>query len=66
MEDRGARQEQQMYKGKGHDVGIVLNKRKSWYYLYLSKEGDFDQGIKDLYKLRENSEFKDAWIHIYK
>jgi type IX secretion system PorP/SprF family membrane protein len=64
--EKGARQEQQMYKGKGHDVGIVLNKRKSWYYLYLSKEGDFDQGIKDLYKLRENSEFKDAWIHIYK
>jgi type IX secretion system PorP/SprF family membrane protein len=64
--EKGARQEQETFKKRGHDVGIVLNKRRSWYYLYLSKEGDFEQGIKDLYKLREQSEFKDAWIHIYK
>lgn len=64
--EKGARQEQKTYKDKGYDVGIVLNKRRSWYYLYLSKEGDFETGIKELYQLREKSEFKDAWIHIYK
>jgi type IX secretion system PorP/SprF family membrane protein len=64
--EKGARQEQETFKGKGYDVGIVLNKRRSWYYLYLAKPGDFNQGIKELYKLREKSEFKDAWIHIYK
>lgn len=64
--ERGARQEQQTFKAKGYDVGIVLNKRRSWYYLYLSKPGNFEDGIKELYKLRQKSEFKDAWIHIYK
>jgi hypothetical protein len=64
--EKGARMEQQTYKNKGYDVGVVLNKRRSWYYLYLSKQGDFDKGIKELYKLREKSDFKDAWIHIYK
>jgi type IX secretion system PorP/SprF family membrane protein len=64
--EKGARQEQETFKKRGHDVGIVLNKRRSWYYLYLSKEGDFEQGIRDMYKLREQTEFKDAWIHIYK
>jgi hypothetical protein len=64
--EKGARMEKDAYAKKGYDVGIVLNKRRSWYYLFLSKPGDFNQGIKDLYKLREKSEFKDAWIHIYK
>lgn len=55
------------YKEKGHDVGVVLNKRRSWYYVFLSKPGDFDDGIKELYKLRNSQpDFKDAWIHIYK
>lgn len=64
--EKGARMEQEAFKKKGYDVGIVLNKKRSWYYLFLSKPGDFEQGIKDLYKLREKTEFKDAWIHIYK
>jgi type IX secretion system PorP/SprF family membrane protein len=64
--EKGARQEQQTFKAKGYDVGVVLNKRRSWYYLYLSKPGNFEQAIRDLYKLREKTEFKDAWIHIYK
>lgn len=62
-----AREIAKKYQDKGHDVGIVLNKRRSWYYVFLSKPGDFDQGIKELYKLRNaQPEFKDAWIHIYK
>lgn len=55
------------YKKQGHDVGVVLNKRRSWYYVFLSKPGDFDDGIKELYKLRNSQpDFQDAWIHIYK
>lgn len=62
-----AREIAMQYKSKGHDVGVVLNRRRSWYYVFLEKPGDFDDGIKELYKLRNaQPEFKDAWIHIYK
>lgn len=65
--EKDARAIANRYQAQGHDVGVVLNKRRSWYYVFLSKPGDFDQGIKELYKLRNNQpEFKDAWIHIYK
>lgn len=62
-----AREIAMKYKKEGHDVGVVLNKRRSWYYVFLEKPGTFDDGVKELYKLRSSQpEFKDAWIHIYK
>lgn len=50
---------------KGNKVGIVYNKRRTWYYIFLQKPGDLQAGIKELYKVRKETEFKDAWIHIY-
>ncbi|MDX2003031.1 MAG: PorP/SprF family type IX secretion system membrane protein [Chitinophagales bacterium] len=52
-------------EAKGHKIGIVYNKRRTWYYLYLTQPGNLEEGIKELYKIRRETEFKDAWIHIY-
>jgi type IX secretion system PorP/SprF family membrane protein len=52
-------------KAKGHNVGIVYNKKRSWYYVFLSKPGNLEEGLKELYKMRRETQFKDAWIHIY-
>lgn len=52
-------------KDEGYDVGVVFNKRRTWHYIFLEKPGTLEEGLKDLYKLRKESEFKDAWIHIY-
>lgn len=61
-----ARQIAKKYGDMGYEVGIVLNKRRSWYYVFLTKPGSLEDGLKELYKLREKDEFKEAWIHIYK
>lgn len=52
-------------KAKGNDVGVVLNKRGSWYYIFITKPGNLEQGLKELYQIRKTTEFNDAWIHIY-
>lgn len=53
------------YKEDGHKVGVVLNKRRSWYYIFLEKPGNLADGLKELYELRKQNQFKDSWIHIY-
>ena len=45
--------------------GVVYDKKRKWYYVYLSKPEDREKGLEELYKLREeNPRFHDAWIHI--
>lgn len=61
-----AREYAKKLRARGYNVGIVKNKKRSWYYLFLTKPGDLNNGIKELYKLRSETEFKDAWIHIFK
>ena len=61
-----ARQIAKRYQDMGYEIGIVLNKRRSWYYVFLTKPGSLEDGLRELYKLREKDEFKEAWIHIYK
>lgn len=53
------------YNKDGHKVGVVYNKRRTWYYIFLEKPGSLEDGLKELYELRKEEEFKDAWIHIY-
>lgn len=63
-EDKARKMAEKLQKD-GHEVGIVYNKRRTWYYVFLSKPGTLENGLKDLYNLRKQSDFKDAWIHIY-
>lgn len=50
---------------KGWKPGVVYDKKRKWYYVYLSQPKDYKQGLEELFKLREeNKEFHDAWIHI--
>lgn len=53
------------YKKDGHKVGVVYNKRRTWYYIFLEQPGTLEDGLKELYDLRKQNEFKDAWIHVY-
>ena len=50
---------------KGEKVGVVYNKKRTWYYIFLNKPGGLEDGIKELYKIRKQTQYKDAWIHIY-
>lgn len=63
--EKKAREVAAKLKSEGHDVGVVYNKRRSWYYIFLSKPGTLEDGLEELYKIRKNTEFKDAWIHVY-
>ncbi len=51
---------------KGYNVGIVYNKKRNWYYVYISQSSDTVGGLEQLYDLREQKkdEFPDAWIYI--
>ncbi len=60
-----ARKLAKTYQKDGHKVGVVFNKRRTWYYIFLEKPGELEDGLKELYQLRKQNEFKDAWIHIY-
>ncbi|CAN5182621.1 hypothetical protein BH09BAC1_BH09BAC1_17500 [soil metagenome] len=60
-----ARKMAKKYQKEGHKVGVVYNKRRTWYYVFLEKPGTLEDGLKELYQLRKENEFKDAWIHIY-
>lgn len=60
-----ARKQAKEYQKQGHKVGVVYNKRRTWYYIFLEKPGSLEDGVKELYELRKNTEFKDAWIHVY-
>jgi type IX secretion system PorP/SprF family membrane protein len=53
------------YQKDGHKVGVVYNKRRTWYYIFLEQPGTLEDGLKELYQLRKQDEFKDAWIHVY-
>ncbi|MDX2002550.1 MAG: PorP/SprF family type IX secretion system membrane protein [Chitinophagales bacterium] len=56
--------EEQLIKEK-LDAGVVYDKRRKWYYVYLSKPESKKEGLEQLYKFREeNPRFHDAWIHI--
>lgn len=50
---------------QGFQAGVVFDKKRQWYYVYLSEHENKDKGLEALYKLREeNPRFHDAWIHI--
>lgn len=52
-------------KKRGYDAGVVYDKKRKWYYVYIAQPKDLKKGLQDVYKLREeNPEFHDAWIHI--
>ncbi|GIV33503.1 MAG: hypothetical protein KatS3mg031_1038 [Chitinophagales bacterium] len=56
---------QEDLKKRGYDAGVVYDKKRKWYYVYIAQPKSIKEGLKDLYKLREeNPEFHDAWIHI--
>lgn len=49
----------------GYRAGVVFDKKRKWYYVYLSQPENWEKGLEELYKLRETNErFHDAWIHI--
>jgi type IX secretion system PorP/SprF family membrane protein len=52
---------------RGYTIGIVYNKKRNWYYVYMAQKKDAEQtGLEELYKIREEKkdEFSDAWIYI--
>lgn len=50
---------------EGFNAGVVYDKKRKWYYVYLSQPENWEKGLEELYKLREENErFHDAWIHI--
>lgn len=52
---------------RGYQIGIVYNKRRNWYYVYMAqKTGVEASGLEELYRIREEKkdEFHDAWIYI--
>jgi len=52
-------------KKRGYDAGVVFDKKRLWYYVFIAQPKDLKKGLQDVYKLREeNAEFYDAWIHI--
>ncbi len=54
-------------KKRGYDAGVVYDKKRKWYYVFIAQPTDLKKGLQDVYKLREeNPEFHDAWIHIMK
>ncbi len=56
---------QEDLKKRGYDAGVVYDKKRKWYYVFIAQPKDLKEGLKDLIKLREeNPEFHDAWIHI--
>jgi hypothetical protein len=50
----------------GYNTGIVYNKKRNWYYVYIAQTDDDKKGLEELYNLREQKkdEFSDAWIYI--
>ena len=62
-----AKQKAQELNEEGHNTGVVYNKERKWFYVFLQKPGDIDNGLQKLYELREENpeEFGDAWIHVY-
>lgn len=56
---------QEQLTKEGFKAGVVYDKKRKWYYVYLSQPDNWEKGLEQLYKLREENErFHDAWIHI--
>lgn len=50
---------------EGYHAGVVFDKKRKWFYVYLSQPENWEKGLEELYRLRETNErFHDAWIHI--
>lgn len=56
----------QQLEGEGYNVGIVYNKKRNWYYVYIAQALSSTGGLEELYELRESKkdQFSDAWIYI--
>ncbi len=50
----------------GYSTGIVYNKKRNWFYVYIAQTDNDKKGLEELYNLREQKkdEFSDAWIYI--
>lgn len=56
---------QEQLTKEGFKAGVVYDKKRKWFYVYLSQPDNWEKGLEQLYKLREENErFHDAWIHI--
>ena len=56
---------QEQLTREGFKAGVVYDKKRKWYYVYLSQPDNWEKGLEQLFKLREENErFHDAWIHI--
>lgn len=56
---------QDQLTSEGYRAGVVFDKKRKWYYVYLSQPENWEKGLEELYRLREENErFHDAWIHI--
>lgn len=56
---------QEQLTREGFKAGVVYDKKRKWFYVYLSQPDNWEKGLEQLYKLREENErFHDAWIHI--
>jgi type IX secretion system PorP/SprF family membrane protein len=64
--EKWARMYHKKLQKQGYESGVVYNKKRDWYYVFITKVQDMEGGLQELYKLREQNKFKDAWIHIIK
>jgi len=50
----------------GHSAKYVFFDNKNMFFVYLNYFSDREPSITEMQKIRENAEFDDAWVYIYK
>lgn len=50
-------------KNQNMDAHFDLNPNRNLYYVYVLKTDDHEQALREAVRLRENSEFLDAWVY---
>ncbi|PSR01646.1 MAG: hypothetical protein BRD50_08430 [Bacteroidetes bacterium SW_11_45_7] len=63
-----AKKKADQLNAQGHNTGVVYNKEREWFYVFLQKPGSVENGLQKLRELKQNNpeDFGDAWIHVYK
>lgn len=54
----------QQLNSKGFNANYGFNTSRALYFVYLQSHSDLKTSLEAMYKLREESDFKDAWIRV--
>ena len=53
-------------KTLGYEADYTFFPKKNMYFVYLAYYDDFNHSIRELYKTRKSTEFKDCWVYVLK